>query len=64
MSKELKFIYKNWKGVTNERTVEPIKIEFAISEWHGTEPVWLMFAIDVEKGQEREFKLTDIVEWL
>ena len=64
MSKELKFIYKNWKGVTNERTVEPIKIEFAISEWHGKEPVWLMFAIDVEKGEERGFAIRDILSFL
>jgi predicted DNA-binding transcriptional regulator YafY len=61
---QLKFKYKNWKGVTSTRIVIPKGIEFKVSEWHGTEPVWLMVAVDVEKGVLREFKLADIIDWL
>ena len=50
--------YTNWRGETAERTIIPLRPWFGATEWH-PEPQWLLTAIDVEKGAERDFALKD-----
>lgn len=57
--KKLQFVYKNWRGETSVRTVLPVKIWYGKTDWHPEEQ-WFMKAIDVEKGEERDFALIDI----
>lgn len=57
--KQLQFVYRNWRGETSVRTAVPIKIWFGKTSWHPDEQ-WFMKAIDVEKGEERDFALIDI----
>lgn len=59
----LKFIYKNWKGETKERMVEPIKVWYGSTEWHPEEQ-WFLKAKDLEKEEERDFALRDIEKFL
>lgn len=57
--KELQFQYKNWRGETSVRRVLPMKIWYGKTDWHPDEQ-WFIKAIDVEKGEERDFALTDM----
>ncbi|MBL0372612.1 hypothetical protein JJB09_11290 [Rhizobium sp. KVB221] len=57
--KELQFQYKNWRGETSLRTIIPIEIWYGKTEWHPLEQ-WFIKAIDLEKGEERDFALVDI----
>jgi hypothetical protein len=50
--------YTNWRGETAERTILPQRVWFGATDWH-PEPQWLLTAIDVEKGVERDFALKD-----
>ncbi len=59
----LKFLYKNWKGETREREVEPIKVWFGKTEFHPEEQ-WFLKAKDLEKNEERDFALLDIEKFL
>lgn len=64
----LKFRYKNWKGETREREVQPIKIWFEKTEFHPNEQ-WFLKALDIERnpptgGEERDFALRDIEKFL
>jgi predicted DNA-binding transcriptional regulator YafY len=61
--KQVKIIYTNWRGETAERLIEPIKVWFGSTEWHA-ETQWLLRAIDISKGAERDFALKDIQAWL
>jgi hypothetical protein len=54
------FTYTNWRGETAERTALPAFIFWGATDWH-PEPQWLMRALDVEKGQPRDFALRDCV---
>lgn len=58
--KQIQFHYKNWRGETSIRTVVPIKIWYGRTEWHPLEQ-WFIKAIDVEKGEERDFALVDMI---
>lgn len=54
--------YKNWKGVTATRFIEPLRL------WHGStdfhkEPQWFVTAIDLRKDVVRDFALVDITEF-
>lgn len=60
--KPLTFLYKNWKGETRQRIIEPVKIWFGSTEYH-PEPQWLLKAYDVEKREHRDFALNDVVHW-
>ncbi|MBY3034857.1 hypothetical protein [Rhizobium laguerreae] len=57
--KELQFVYKNWRGESSVRTALPIKIWYGKTDWHPDEQ-WFIKAIDVEKGEERDFALIDM----
>lgn len=55
----LTFTYRNWRGQVSVRTVRPENIWFGVSEWHpGAQ--WFLRAVDVEKGELRDFALLDI----
>ena len=59
----LKFVYKNWKNETKERTVVPIGVWHGKTEFH-PEKQWFLKARDLEKGEEREFALLDIQKFV
>jgi predicted DNA-binding transcriptional regulator YafY len=63
MSKSIKILYKNWKNETSIRHIQPIQIWYGSTEWH-KEDQWLMKALDLDKDEERDFALKDIIEWL
>lgn len=50
-------MYTNWRGDTALRTVLPQRIWYGATEWH-PDPQWLLTAVDVDKGVERDFALT------
>jgi hypothetical protein len=54
--------YTNWKGTRAEREINPIRIAFESTEWHGDDK-WILHAIDVAKGEERSFLMDDIHVW-
>lgn len=58
--KAITFSYKNWRGETSRRTVRPMELWFGSSEWHPQEQ-WFLHAMDLEKGEERDFALVDIL---
>jgi predicted DNA-binding transcriptional regulator YafY len=58
--KPISFTYKNWRGESSRRTALPLRIWYGSSEWH-PENQWFLRAHDMEKGEERDFALADIV---
>jgi len=50
--------YTNWRGETAQRTIIPQRVWFGSTDWH-PEPQWLLTALDIEKGAERDFALKD-----
>ncbi|MBD3280807.1 hypothetical protein GF389_04770 [Candidatus Dojkabacteria bacterium] len=60
--KVVKLLYKNYKGVTKLRTVQPIEIWYGSTEYHkGAQ--WLMKVYDLDKEDYRDYALNDIKEW-
>jgi len=57
--KTLKFEYKNHKGSTKIREVQPKGIIYGLTP-HISEEEWLLEATDVEKNEERRFVLKNI----
>ena len=60
--KNVKILYKNWKGKTSYRNIIPKSIEFKSTEWHNEEQ-WILNAWDIDKKAERGFALKDIKSW-
>ncbi|MFN8684259.1 WYL domain-containing protein [Paracoccus sp. P2] len=58
-NRELVFIYKNWRGETSQRRVEPEGIWFGETEWHSGQQ-WFLRGVDIDKGEIRDFALVDI----
>lgn len=54
----LTMTYRNWRGETAQRRIRVLSIRFGTTEWH-PDPGVLLRAIDLDKGQEREFALAD-----
>ena len=59
----LRFEYKNWQGQTAIRTVMPIGVWYGKTEFHPEEQYFLK-AMDVDKGEERNFAVKDIIRFL
>ena len=60
----LRFRYRNWRGEVADRAVIPIRTSVGVSVYHNDgNPCWIMTAIDVEKDEIREFKLSDIIQY-
>ena len=58
----VEIIYTNWKGVTATRTIQPIEIWFGATDYHPDEQ-WLLKALDIDKGEQRDFAMQDIQAW-
>jgi len=63
-SPSLRFTYKNWKGVTEEREVKGVPVFwYGESAYHmGTQ--WFLRAFDTEKQDLRDFCMKDIIAFL
>lgn len=59
----LSFDYVNWEGKRAVRTVKPIKLWFGKTKWHPKEG-WLLKALDLDKNEERDFAVKDIIKFL
>ena len=60
---ELKFEYTNWEGKKATRRVRPIEIWYGKTEWH-PKSQWLLRAMDLDKNEERNFAVKDILKFL
>ena len=60
---ELKFEYINWEGKKAIRSVRPIEIWYGKTQWHPKKQ-WLLRAIDLDKNEERNFAVKDILKFL
>lgn len=61
--KTLTFEYINWEGKQAIRTVKPIQLWYGSTQWHPQEG-WLLKALDIEKNEERDFSVTDIIRFI
>lgn len=59
---EVTIDYTNWRGVRSYRRVRPLRIVFENNEWH-QDTTWIMYAIDIEKNEERGFAMDSIHSW-
>ena len=63
------FDYVNWEGKRGIRKVKsvraggPIEIWYGKTRWHPKEG-WLLKAFDIEKKEERNFAVKDIIKFL
>ena len=62
-SQALIFEYTNWEGKTAVRRVRPIEIWYGKTEWH-PKSQWLLRAMDLDKNEERNFAVKDIIKFL
>jgi predicted DNA-binding transcriptional regulator YafY len=60
--KSVEIIYTNWRGIMAPRRIVPLRVEFENSEWH-PDTQWVLYAIDLDKGEERAFAMKDIESW-
>lgn len=60
--KQIKILYKNYKGETAIREIIPIQMIFDSSEYH-KDKQWLLKAFALDKKEERTFALKEIQEW-
>jgi len=51
--------YRNWKGETRERRIVPVRVWFGTTPHHPS-PQWFIHAVDVDKGEARDFAMADI----
>jgi predicted DNA-binding transcriptional regulator YafY len=61
-NKTIKILYTNYRGEKGHREILPEKIWFGSTQWHEEEH-WLLDALDVKKGESRNFAMKDIHEW-
>jgi hypothetical protein len=60
--------YRNHRGEVGERRVcteagaDGLCVWYGSTEWH-PERQWFLRAIDVDKGELRDFAMADILEW-
>ena len=55
----LKFDYVNYRGELSHRRVIVHSVNYGSTEWH-IEPQWLLYALDVEKNEFRDFAMKDM----
>lgn len=59
---QLRFYYRNYKGIHSMRTVVDPKFRYGESEFHkGMQ--WFLHAFDVEKDDFRDFAVVDIIHF-
>jgi len=54
------FVYKNWKGIIEERRVTPISIEFRQNDFHD-EAQWFLVGHCHARNEIRDFAFEDII---
>ena len=54
--------YTNHRGERRLRLIRPVSIYFGTTDWHPTKQ-WLLRAIDCEKGETRDFAMSEIHSW-
>lgn len=54
--------YTNHQGIRGTRRIIPIKMWFGVSDWH-LAPQWFIRAVDLDKGESRDFALLKIHGW-
>ena len=59
---EVEIDYTNWRGERSKRRIRPVSIRFENSDWH-PETQWVIEAVDIEKGEVRNFAMRDIHSW-
>jgi len=62
MSNAISIVYKNHRGETSMRRVEPLHLFFGSTPWHA-EKQWFLQAHDFEKQAERSFAMRDVRGW-
>jgi len=62
-SPPLTFEYINWEGKKAIRRVRPIEIWYGKTEWH-PKSQRLLRAMDLDKNEERNFAVKDILKFL
>lgn len=55
--------YTNHRGERGFRKIQPDRIEYTHSDWHGPGKQWILFAVDLEKRVLREFSMREIHSW-
>lgn len=55
----LRFRYTNYRGITSVREVRPVYIRFGTSDYY-PEPCWLMKALDFDRSEFREFRMSSM----
>ena len=58
--KIVKIVYRNYRGEVSIREIVPIQMFFGETEYHPNRQ-WILTAIDVGKGQSRDFAFSDII---
>lgn len=59
MADPLTITYTNWRGETATRRIQPIGFFYGETSWH-PKPQWLLRALDVDRGLERDFAVSGI----
>lgn len=54
--------YTNWKGERRNRRIRPHHMMFTRTKYH-PERGWILIALDIEKGEMREFACRNIHSW-
>lgn len=54
--------YTNHRGERGNRVILPLRIWFGSTPWHPTN-TWLLEALDLAKGQKRDFDMACIHSW-
>lgn len=57
-ARSLRFSYTNYRGVPSVRYATPKRWWFGSTEYH-PDPQWIMSAMDHDKGQMRDFAVSD-----
>ena len=60
--KNIKILYKNWKGKISIRSITPKEIRFESTKWHPNTQ-WVLYAYDLKKKDNRTFACCDILSW-
>lgn len=63
MSGKAEIDYVNWRAERRKRVVVPLRWEEKETVYHG-EKQWIMVALDVESGRQKDFAMAGIVGWV
>lgn len=57
----IRVLYKNWKGVTRWRRLQPLRIWVGSTEWH-KERQTMLTAVDLEDTSTKDFAAKDFID--